>query len=154
LISLRLQRDAACKKADAERALNYPTISAVGAAGLVPVHDSHLRDSYAAAGVNLSLPLFAGGAYTARSKQARLDAQRAEEVRRDAENLAICDVRTSWQNVQYALERLSLTRELLDTSAEALLLASTRYKLGSSSIIELSQAQLNKTSAEISYTNA
>ncbi len=43
LIQLRFQRDAASRFARAEKDLHYPTISAVGAAGIVPVRDPLLR---------------------------------------------------------------------------------------------------------------
>jgi outer membrane protein len=39
-------------------------------------------------------------------------------------------------------------------AAESYDLARTRYKVGSSSIVELSQAQLEFTAAQIAYTNA
>ena len=47
-----------------------------------------------------------------------------------------------------------MTAKLLDQANQALDLAQTRYKLGLSSIVELSQAQLAQTSAEIGNTNA
>ena len=47
-----------------------------------------------------------------------------------------------------------MTRQLLDQSNLALDLAQTRYKLGLSGIVELSQAQLAQTQAEIAYANA
>ena len=46
------------------------------------------------------------------------------------------------------------TEELVHNAAEAYDLAEARYKIGSSSIVELSQAQLSLTSAQIANTNA
>ena len=43
---------------------------------------------------------------------------------------------------------------MLDQATQALDLAQSRYDLGLSSIVELSQAQLNKTSAEIASAGA
>src|SRR5207253_6426958 len=88
LVQARIERDAAIKFAKAEHALHYPTISAVGGVGIIPIHDPQFRDSYAAAGVNLSLPLFAGGLYTARAREAALRAKAAEErVRAQEDNI-------------------------------------------------------------------
>ena len=84
LLSLRNAQDAALKFARAERALRYPTISAIASAGVIPIGDSQLSDNYAAAGVSLSVPLFAGGYYAARQQAAELQAQAAEESLRDA----------------------------------------------------------------------
>jgi outer membrane protein len=46
------------------------------------------------------------------------------------------------------------TAQLLRHATEAFDLAQARYQVGSSSIIELSQAQLELTSAQIANTNA
>lgn len=64
------------------------------------------------------------------------------------------DVRKSWLDSNSAFDRLSVTQQLLDQATKALDLARARYKLGLSSIIELSQAQLNLTQAEIEQTSA
>ncbi len=61
LLSLRDERDAALRFAKAQRDSRLPTVAAVGVAGDAPTHDSHLPNDYAAGGVQLSLPLFAGG---------------------------------------------------------------------------------------------
>jgi outer membrane protein len=49
---------------------------------------------------------------------------------------------------------VGLTEKLLDQAKLALDLAQSRYDLGLSSIIELSQAQLNLTSAQIGSASA
>jgi outer membrane protein len=61
---------------------------------------------------------------------------------------------TSALSAQSAFQRIGVTRKLLDQSNLALDLAQTRYKLGLSGIVELSQAQLAQTQAEIAYANA
>jgi outer membrane protein len=47
-----------------------------------------------------------------------------------------------------------VTAELLQQANLALTLAQTRYRLGLSSIVELSQAEFQQTDAAISNTNA
>ena len=155
LARLRLERDAAEQYAKAQRALSYPTINAIGSAGLTPVRDpDHFDSRYAAAGVNLSLPIFDGGLNSAKRSEAQFRAEASAEKLRDAENTAIHDVRTAGLNLNYAFERLELTQKLSDNAGHAFELAEARYKAGSSSIIELSQAQLNKTEADIANTGA
>jgi outer membrane protein len=154
LAGLRYQRDAAHEFALAERKVNYPTISAVGVGGLVPIGDDRLPDHYAAAGVNLNIPLFAGGLYQGRKEEASLRAKAAEEMLRDEENNVARQVQVSKLNADYAYERVALTEQLLKNARQAFGLAQTRFKLGSSSIFELSQAELNRTSAEIAQANA
>jgi outer membrane protein len=154
LAQLRFEMDAAAKFARAEKDLHYPTLSAVGGAGIIPVHDPLLKANYAAAGVNLSVPIFDGMLFSAREKEAQLRARAAEEALRDAENNTLRDVHIAAINFSYAGERLTLTARLLESANEAFDLAQARYKVGSSSIVELSQAQLSKTEAEIAQARA
>jgi outer membrane protein len=49
---------------------------------------------------------------------------------------------------------MTVTAQLVQQANLAMNLASTRYKLGLSSIVELSQAQLQQTSAQIEDTSA
>jgi outer membrane protein len=154
LARLHLERDAAEKYARAEDRLAFPVISAVGAAGVIPVRDSEFEENYAAAGVNLTLPLFTGLNNAARRAEAEYRAEAAGETLRDEENQAVLDVRIAWQNVVYTYERVGLTQRLSEQATLALNLTRTRYDLGTSSIIDLSQAQLNKTAADIAYANA
>jgi outer membrane protein len=153
LLSLRNQQEAALKLARAERDARLPSISAVGAAGGAPIHDAALPDNYAAAGVIVNLPLFAGGLYVARQREAELQAQAAQESLRDLENNVIRDVRIAWLNVQNAFDRYRITGRLLDNARQSYDLAQARYKNGISSIVEFNQAELNLISAEIAYAN-
>ena len=154
LLSLRNEHDAALRFAKSQRDSRLPTVSAVGMVGDAPSHDSHLPDNYAVGGIQLSLPLFAGGFYTARQHEAELKAQSDNELVRVLEDNIVRDVHIAWLNVNNALEQLQTTQELVRNAAEAYDLAEARYKIGSSSIVELSQAQLSLTSAQIANTNA
>ena len=154
LLSLRNEHNAALRFAKSERDSRLPTISAVGMAGDAPIHDNHLPDNYAVAGLELSMPLFAGGLYVARQHEAELKAQSDAELVRALEDNIVRDVHIAWLNVNNALEQFHTTQELVRNAAVAYDLAEARYKIGSSSIVELSQAQLNLTSAQIANTNA
>lgn len=153
LLSLQNQQEAALKLARAERDARFPTIAAVGAAGVAPVHDSALPDNYAAAGVVLNVPIFAGGLYAARQRAAELQAQAAQESLRDLENNVIRDVRVSWLNAQNAFDRYRITGQLLENARQSYDLAKARYQNGISSIVEFNQAELNLISAQISYAS-
>ena len=154
LLGLRSEHDAALQFAKSERDSRLPTILAVGSVGDAPTHASQLPDSYAVGGIELSMPLFAGGFYTARQHEAELKAQSDNELVRVLEDNIVRDVHLAWLNVNSALEQLQTTQELVRNAAEAYDLAGARYKIGSSSIVELSQAQLSLTSAQIANTNA
>jgi hypothetical protein len=71
-----------------------------------------------------------------------------------AANRVMRDVRVAYLAAATAFERLDLTEQLLKQAQLALDLAQGRYDLGLSSIVELSQAQLNLTSAQIANASA
>lgn len=154
LLQLRYQREAADQFARAEKKLILPTIDAVGSAGLIPVRDPVFNDKYAAAGVNLSLPLFTGGLFAARRREAEDRAREAEQNVRDLENTVVRDVRVAQLNVNYAYQKLDLTAQLLANAQKSMDLIQVRFKVGSVSIVELTTAQLNHTAAEIANVSA
>ncbi len=154
LVQARYQREAAWEYARAQGKLNYPTISAVGAAGEIPTGNSHLGPDYAAAGVNLTLPLYEGGLNAALRREAQFRAKAADEILRDQEDNIARDVQVTSLNLDYVWQRLALTQELLRNANQALELSQARFKNGISSIIELSQAELNQTSAQIAAADA
>jgi outer membrane protein len=154
IISQRLDVNSAQSYATAARDLWFPTITAVGTAGLTPYGADQLAPRYAAAGFNVNIPLFNGHLYGALRSEATAQAQAQQEYLRDIQNRVVRDVQRAWLNSNSAYQRLSLTDQLLAQANQALDLAQERYKLGLSSIIELSQAQLNQTQAEIEQTSA
>ena len=154
LISQRLDVNSAKSYATAERDLWFPTITAVGTAGLTPYGADQLAPRYAAAGFNVNIPLFNGHLYGALRSEADSQAQAQQQYLRTLQDRVVRDVQKAWLNANSAYQRLSLTDQLLQSATQALDLAQERYKLGLSSIIELSQAQLNETQAEIAQAGA
>jgi len=154
LKSMRFDLDSAFKFADAERMLRFPTISAVGSFGLIPFRVSALQSNYAAAGLTVNIPLFNGRLFSARREEAELRARAIEQNVRDSENHVTRNVRVAWLNASSAFQNLDVTSQLVAQANNALDLAEARYKLGLSSIAELSQAQLNKTEADIALASA
>jgi outer membrane protein len=126
----------------------------MGAAGVIPAGASQFASDYAAAGVNVNIPIYTGGLYTARKREAEYQARAADENLRDEEDNIIRDVQVTKLNLEYTHDRLALTRQLLLNANKALELAQARFQNGLSSIIELSQAELNQTSAQITETTA
>jgi outer membrane protein len=148
------ERQSQAKFAQAERDLWFPTISLVGAAGLTPYHQTGLTNQYSAMGVNLSIPLSNGNLFAARRAEANFRASAQQQALQDLENRVTRDVQIAWLNAQTAYQRLDLTNQLLAQATDALDLAQARYNLGITSIVELTQAQLNATRAQIEQATA
>lgn len=154
ILALEFQSESAEKLHRAERDQSYPTISALAAVGDSPVRDDRIYGPYGAVGVNLQIPIFNGFFYSAKSSEAGLRAQAARQSLIDLRNRISRDVRTSWLAASTAFDRLSVNEQMLAQANQALDLAQTRYKLGLSSIVELSQAQLQQTQSEIGSAQA
>jgi outer membrane protein len=154
LKDLRLEQNAAERFAKAEHLLAFPTIAALGAAGVVPAGEQAVPGRYGAAGVNVNIPIFNGGLFKARQTEAELRAKAAAQNVNDVANRVVRDLRVAYLAAMNAHDRIALTDELLKQAQLALDLAQSRYNLGLSSIVELSQAQLNLTSAQIGAASA
>jgi outer membrane protein len=154
LSAAQAQQKAAQAFASSEKGLSYPSLNILGAAGQLPYHDHTLHDSYAAAGFNLNIPVFNGGLFAARRAEAELEASART---RDTAALRLevnQQVRDAWYRADEAYRSLDVTARLVAQSKEALRLAQDRYDAGLGSIVELNEAQLNETSAEISAADA
>jgi outer membrane protein len=155
LAALDDQYQAEKRLARAEHELNRPTVSALGAFGGTPVRDDQILSSwYAAAGVNISIPIFNGFQFSARAQGADYRASALQQQVRDLRDRIARDVRVTWLQVTTAYQRLDVTAQLLQQANLALDLAQTRYRLGLASIVELSQALLQQTDAQIGNVDA
>lgn len=154
LSAAQAQENAAHDLALYEKRFSYPTLNVLGAAGQIPYHDHTLRDNYAVVGFNLSVPVFNGNLFSARRAEAELEAGARN---RDTEELRLQvneQVHNAWYRADEAFRSLDVTARLVAQSKEALKLAQDRYEAGLGSIVELNEAQLNETSAEISSADA
>jgi outer membrane protein len=156
LQSLKFSEQAAQKFSKAQHEQLLPTISALGVVGGTPVGSPEFFTTtwYGAVGGNVSIPIFNGFRLTAQASEAALEAQSASEQTRALRNQVVSDVRAAWLNANTAMQRVTVTTELLKQANTALDLAKTRYDLGLSSIVELSQAELQQTEAAIGNANA
>lgn len=154
ILALEFQSESAEKLHQADRDQMLPTISALAAYGDSPVRDDRVYGPYGAVGVNLQIPVFNGFLFSARSHETDLRAQAMRQRLLDLRNRISRDVRTSWLTASTAFDRVNVSEQLLAQANQALELAQTRYKLGLSSIVELSQAQLQQTQAEIANAQA
>jgi outer membrane protein len=159
LASLQMSRDAAYRFERAEKDLSYPTASLVGVGGYMPYIDQItlprvIPNEYEGVAVNVQIPILNGGLFKARRQEAHFRALEADQrLRNEAEAIAR-DVRSAWAAATVAYQRLDVTAQLLRQAALAQDLAQGRYNLGLSSIVELTQAQLNVTTAEIENLSA
>ena len=158
LASLRFSRDASYKFADAEKDLSRPTVNLVAVGGFLPFINSPASGpvpaEYEGVGANVSIPLFNGHLFAARREAAVQRALESDQRLRNEQQRISRDVRVAWASTNDAFQRIDVTAQFLRQAALALDLSQGRYTLGLSSIVELTQAQLNLTEAEIENLNA
>ncbi len=156
LQALQLNAQAYEKFARAQQLQHLPTISALATGGITPVAPDNVfvPNFYAAGGVNLSVPFFTGFRISAQAEEARLRQKATEKQAQDLSNTISRDVRIGVLNAETAFRRIAVADQFRNQTAQALALAQTRYKLGLSSIVELSQAQLQGTQAAVAAVNA
>jgi outer membrane protein len=156
LIAQKLNHEADVRFSRAQHKQLLPTVSGLGVVGVTPVGSStyFIKNWYGAAAVNVSVPIFNGFKFRAQASEADLRAKMSDEQSRVLVDRIVRDVRTAWLTANTAQQRMAVTVEFLKEANTALALADTRYRLGLSSIVELSQAQLQQTQAQIAEANA
>jgi outer membrane protein len=158
LASLRSTREGAYKFFEAEKDLSRPTVSAIAVAGGVPFintpANAPIPPEYEGLAANVTIPVFNGHLFSARREAARQRAMESDQRLRDEQERVARDVRVAWAGAITAFQRIDVTAQFLRQAALALDLAQGRYNLGLSSIVELTQSQLNLTQAEIENLSA
>ena len=155
LVGQRLDVNSAQTYATAERDLYFPTVSALGS------RRAHARltrrRSTTATPPPASTSIFPSSTATCSAPctpKPSFRAQAEQQNLRDLQDRIVRDVRTAWLNANSGFQRLSVTEQLLSQATMAMNLAQSRYNLGLSSIVELTQAQLNLTQAQITEASA
>ncbi|MDE3198148.1 MAG: TolC family protein, partial [Acidobacteriota bacterium] len=133
-------------------------ISLNGVAGFLPLINqlgsTAIPAEYEGAAVDVHIPIFNGHEFTARYEAAHYRALESDQRLRNEQIRISRDVRVAWASAATAFQRIDVTAQYLRQAALGLNLAQGRYNLGLSSIVELTQAQLNVTQAEIENLNA
>jgi outer membrane protein len=159
LASLRSSRDSAYRFFEAEKDLKRPTVTIEAVGGVIPYIDNNGTSSpipaaYEGVAANVSIPVFNGHLFSARREAARQRAMESDQRLRNQQQIVARDVRVAYGGTITAYQRIDVTAQFLRQAALALDLARGRYSLGLSSIVELTQAELNLTQAEIENLSA
>jgi outer membrane protein len=159
LASIRLQREADQKFVYAERDLKRPTVRLTAVGGALPYIDPgnanpNIPEGYEAAAINVNIPVFNGHLFSARRQAAEYQLQATDQHVRDLQDRIARDVRVYWGRTKTSFQAIGATEELLKQANLALDLAQGRYNLGLASIVELTQAQLSQTQAQVENVNA
>ena len=154
-VQLQLQGAQSFEQAEAD--LSRPSVSFIAVAGGLPYLGQDPRvapNGYEGAALNVDIPIFNGHLFSARRQAAHYEAQATNERLRNLRQQVERDVRSAWISASTAYQRIPVSEEFLKQAQLALELAQGRYNLGLASIVEVTQAQLNLTQAQIENVSA
>jgi outer membrane protein len=128
---------------------HLPVLRAYGSAGVARWNNALTDDVYAAAGIGLALPIFQGFAVDARERRARLArARRRAEL--EEERLRVrAEVASARERLLGALELVGRGRVEVQAALEASRLARERYLAGLLPLVDLQNAEVLRTAAEL-----
>jgi outer membrane protein len=156
LIELDYNQQAARKYTRAEWDQLLPSLHTLGVVGLTPIRDDRYFNSswFGGIGMDLRVNLFNGFLYTSQAEAAEAREKANQESLRDLRDNVVKGVRDAWLQSNTSYKKIAVTQQLLKASNLALQLSQARYRLGLSSIVELSDTQLEQTRAAIENINA
>jgi outer membrane protein len=117
----------------------------------ITVPDETQRDTYS---LQLSMPIFQGGAVISRTKQAYAESNKSSEDALFAERSVIQDVRSQYSNVVTLVANLRAQKQAVVSASSALEATKVGYEVGTRNIVDLLQAEKNLYSAERNLSNA
>ncbi len=102
-------------------------------------------------GLQLSMPLYAGGATWAGQKQAYYQRQAAEKGLEAAERGASLTVRSLFRTLEADVARIKARKQAKTSAQSAMEATQTGYEVGTRNIVEVLQAQLSVFGAQKNY---
>jgi len=104
--------------------------------------------------IQLSMPLFQGGAVNSRRKQAYSQYSQADENTLFTERRIIQEVRSQFSNVNTLVANVTAQKQAVISATSALEATQVGYKVGTRNVVDLLQAEKNLYSAEKNLANA
>lgn len=138
----KLTIEAAKASYDSVNAQDRPSISLVANDGLSRNRPgSGDTNEAGSVGVQLSVPLFAGGRYRAQEAVAQRQVELAETEYERQKISATSELWTAWQGVRTTAATVSASHDLVASASEAHRAALARYRAGLGSLIDVLNAQ-------------
>jgi len=157
--NMKYQRDLYREMVSIERAGHFPYLSAFASRAFQGQADSGFPSSAdqswsTAAGLRLSLPLFAGGSTSSRTRQAKLQEQIADTNLREMERRVKIDLKKAWLSLKEAAERLGSQGTAVEQARKAVTATEVRFKNGLAGQLELNDSALALARAQTLYNQA
>jgi len=105
-------------------------------------------------GINVSMPLFAGGSTWAGQKQAYYQRQAAEKGLEAAQRGTVVNVRNQYRMLEADIARVKARKQAMTSAQSAMEATQTGYEVGNRNIVEVLTAQRQVFGAQFNYASA
>lgn len=136
-------------------------LPSVNLVGTYEVSENESRDNPTGAevtstyvGINVSMPLFAGGSTWAGQKQAYYQRQAAEKGLEAAQRGTVVNVRNQYRMLEADIARVKARKQAMTSAQSAMEATQTGYEVGTRNIVEVLTAQRGVFGAQLNYANA
>jgi outer membrane protein TolC len=155
LASLRARLEAAKLQLTSAKTALLPDLNASGGVG----YGSRSADASSwqqdwNVGVNLSVPIFQGGALVASIEAAKASVDGAQATLESNIQSIKSEIDQDYYGKMEASERIAATQKLIESSQDALTLAQERFIAGAAASLEVSDAELTLANAKSSHAQA
>lgn len=142
-----------------QKAANYPTLSASFSYSMIAMTNDfkfseYQWSPYSYAGLSISIPIFSGGKRYNDIRQAKVQAVELDLQKVETERQLKIAIRQYLTTMQTNMDSYNSAREAVSLAQKAYDIQAMSYKVGSSTITELNDAQLTLTQALLTQSQA
>lgn len=105
-------------------------------------------------GLGITLPIFDRGSTSLSTRRAQINQENAEISLTSTRQAVALDVRTAWFNVRSAQQQLVAAQAGLTAASQALEATTQRYNVGAATLLEVTQARVQRVNAASSLSDA
>lgn len=152
------------ERAQADKRLSFPTVSAMGMYGVIHFSDAPSNQFAGAhpgftkqwwgAGFKLSIPLFTGFLIENRIAESKAKQYKAQKEKLDLSNRIRAEVSEAYFTLQSAEAQVTVETKEVAAARTALLLATERYRNGLASVVDVTSATTALMTAEVRLSEA
>lgn len=152
------------ERAQADKRLSFPTMSAMGMYGVIYFSDAPTNQYAGAhpgftqqwwgAGFKLSIPLFTGFLIENRIAESKAKQYKAHKEKLDLSNRIRAEVSEAYFTLESAVAQVTVESKEVAAARSALLLAMERYRNGLASVVDVTSATTALMTAEVRLSEA
>lgn len=158
LVAAKLKVQVAAKEVDKQQAVRLPKIGVFASHFIDNVSSDNIFQSQRltdnGVGLQITLPLFSGGAIAARSRQAKYQHVSAEAARNQQALLVRSNTYSDFQDVVSGIATVKALRESVKSNAASLHATEEAFRVGSQTTLDVLRARENLLNAQTAYAQA